>query len=78
MSIARVKPSRASGFTLLEITLAMAILGLMAVAIFRFVSTNMTAMRISAETTQENAAYSGLENLLTQQFQELPPGQGKL
>jgi prepilin-type N-terminal cleavage/methylation domain-containing protein len=78
MFIARVKRRRDSGFTLLEITLAMAILGLMAIAIFRFVSANMSAMRISTEATRENAAYSGLENLLTQQFQELPPGQGRL
>ena len=33
------------GFTLLEIMLAVAILGMMAIAIFRFVQTNLTAQR---------------------------------
>jgi len=36
---------RYRGFTLLEIMLAVAILGMMAVAIFRFVQTNLTALR---------------------------------
>jgi prepilin-type N-terminal cleavage/methylation domain-containing protein len=34
-------------FTLLEIMLAVAILGMMAVAIFRFVQTNLTALQFS-------------------------------
>lgn len=65
-------------FTLLEITLAMAILGMMALAIFRFVSTNVTAVRISTEEGRADAAYASLERLLTDLFQALPPGQGTL
>src|SRR5215472_9985270 len=42
--------SKARGFTLLEIMLAVAILGMMALAIFRFVQTNLTALRFSSET----------------------------
>ena len=78
MSIVRGEKSRQRGFTLLEITLAMAILGMMAVAIFRFVSTNLTAVRLSTENNQLDAAYSGLERLLAAQFQSLPAGQGML
>jgi len=69
---------RRSGFTLLEIILATAILGLMAVAIFRFVQTNIIALRISAVENMEEARYSGLLDLLTAQWQDLPSGVGAL
>jgi prepilin-type N-terminal cleavage/methylation domain-containing protein len=74
-----VRPKRRTrGFTLLEITLAVAILGLMAVAIYRFVATNLVAVRVSSETSAEDARYAGLVRLLTEQLQSLPPGQGTL
>ena len=38
------------GFTLLEIMLAVGILGLMSLAIFRFVQSNMIALRMSSDT----------------------------
>lgn len=73
------RPSRqARAFTLLEITLAVAILGMMAVAIYRFVATNLVAVRLSSEVSAEDARYSGFVNLLTEQLQNLPPGQGML
>ncbi|MEO6870790.1 MAG: prepilin-type N-terminal cleavage/methylation domain-containing protein [Chthoniobacterales bacterium] len=73
------RPSRRTrAFTLLEITLAVAILGLMAVAIYRFVATNLIAVRVSSEVSAEDARYAGLVNLLTSQLQNLPPGQGTL
>jgi len=72
------KRNRARAFTLLEVMLAVAILGMMAVAIFRFMAANVTGVRISTELNQTNAAYSGLERLLTDQLQALPPGQGML
>ncbi|MEO8440098.1 MAG: prepilin-type N-terminal cleavage/methylation domain-containing protein [Spartobacteria bacterium] len=78
MSIARVDRHRARAFTLLEITLAVAILGMMAVAIYRFVSANLTAVRISTELNEIDGRYEGLGNLLTAQLQDLPPGQGAL
>ena len=65
-------------FTLLEITLAVAIFGMMALAIFRFVSAHITAVRISSELNEVDASYGGLERLLTDQLRELPPGQGTL
>lgn len=69
---------RRAAFTLLEITLAVAILGLMALAIYRFVATNLVAVRVSAEVSAMDATYSGFESLLTAQLQDLPPGQGAL
>jgi len=64
---------RYRGFTLLEIMLAVAILGMMAVAIFRFVQTNLTALRFSSETAAADAQYDGLRDLLTTQWQSLSP-----
>src|SRR6187431_1086545 len=65
-------------FTLLEIIMATAILGLMAMAIFRFVQANITALRISTTESMEEARYSGLLDLLTAQWQALPAGVGAL
>lgn len=76
MFIAPAKRSKA--FTLLEITLAVAILGMMALAIYRFVSTNLVAVRVSSEVSAEDARFGGFANLLTAQLQELPAGQGAL
>jgi prepilin-type N-terminal cleavage/methylation domain-containing protein len=69
---------RRSGFTLLEIILAAAILGLMSMAIFRFVQTNIAVLRISATESMEEARYAGLLELLTSQWQDLPSGVGAL
>jgi prepilin-type N-terminal cleavage/methylation domain-containing protein len=66
------------GFTLLEIILATAILGLMAVAIFRFVQSNIVALRLSATENMEEARYNGLLALLTSEWQSLPTGVGAL
>jgi hypothetical protein len=78
MFTARDKRKRLRSFTLLEIVLATAILGLMAVAIFRFVQSNIIALRLSATENMEEARYSGLLDLLTVQWQNLPTGVGAL
>lgn len=78
MFMASDKGRRVAGFTLLEIVLATAILGLMAVAIFRFVQSNIIALQISAVENMEEARYSGLLELLTAQWQDLPTGVGAL
>jgi prepilin-type N-terminal cleavage/methylation domain-containing protein len=65
--------SKAHGFTLLEIMLAVAILGMMALAIFRFVQTNLTALQFSSDTAAADAQYDGLRDLLTTQWQNLNP-----
>src|SRR5260370_3235380 len=64
------------GSTLLEITLAVAILATMSLAIYRFVQSNLTALRASADANAADASYSGLRDLLATQWQSLPSGQG--
>lgn len=78
MFIGPVNRLRARGFTLLEITLAVAILASMAIAIYRFVQANVTSVRVSAETTEIDARYGGLRDVLTAQWQTLPGSQRSL
>lgn len=79
MSIAPASARRRfSGFTLLEITLAVAILGMMSLAIYRFVQSNITVLRISSQQSAADAQYDGLINLLTSEWQALPSGVGAL
>jgi prepilin-type N-terminal cleavage/methylation domain-containing protein len=66
------------GFTLLEIMLAVAILGLMAVAIFRFVQSNMTALQFSSVTAANDAQYDGLRDLLTTEWQSVSPNRARM
>ncbi len=61
------------GFTLLEITLAVAILGMMSLAISRFVQTNLTALRVSSDVNAAEAQYDGFRNLLMLEWQSLSP-----
>src|SRR5947207_3740091 len=70
--------TRVPAFTLLEIMLAVIILGMMSLAIYRFVQANVTAMRISSEADAVEARYDGLRELLTQHLQSLAPGTGAL
>lgn len=78
MFTAPVNRKGGAGFTLLEITLAVAILGMMSLAIYRFVQTNVTALRFSSEINAQDAQYSGFQNLLSVQWQSLTPGAGTL
>jgi prepilin-type N-terminal cleavage/methylation domain-containing protein len=78
MSIALVKRLKKRGFTLLEIMLAVAILGMMAMTIYRFVATNLTVLRVSTEDNMSEARYAGLISLITAQLQDLPSGVGAL
>jgi len=61
------------GFTLMEIMLAVAILGMMSMAIFRFVQSNMIALQLSSDTAAGDAQYDGLRDLLTAEWQSLSP-----
>jgi prepilin-type N-terminal cleavage/methylation domain-containing protein len=58
-------------FTLLEIMLAVGILGMMSLAIFRFVQSTVTALQLSSATAAGDAQYDGLHDLLTAQWQSL-------
>jgi prepilin-type N-terminal cleavage/methylation domain-containing protein len=76
MSIVRV--NRRDAFTLLEIIMAVAILATMALAIYRFVQSNIVAIRVSTETTAADARYDALRDVLTEEWQKLPAGKGEL
>lgn len=58
--------------------MAVAILATMAIAIYRFVQSNMTAIRLSSETLAADARYDGLREVLSHEWQSLPPGKGAL
>jgi prepilin-type N-terminal cleavage/methylation domain-containing protein len=73
-----VKRKGRGGFTLLEIVLAAAIMGLLTMAIFRFVQTNLMVVQISAAESAEDARYTGLLEMLTTELQSLPTGVGAL
>jgi hypothetical protein len=58
--------------------LAVAILGMMAMAIFRFVQSNMTALQFSSVTAANDAQYDGLRDLLTTEWQSLNPNRASM
>jgi len=66
------------GFTLLEIMLAVSILGIMAMAIFRFVQSNLVALQFSSVAAANEAQYDGLRDLLTTEWQSLSPIRAKM
>jgi prepilin-type N-terminal cleavage/methylation domain-containing protein len=74
----RLNIRNAIGFTLLEIMLAVAILGMMSLAIFRFVQSNMIALYVSSNTAAADAQYDGLRDLLTTEWQRLSPINSKM
>jgi hypothetical protein len=78
MFTAPAKRERCRAFTLFEITLAVMILAMMSLAIYRFVQSNLIALRVSAEINTIDARYSGFESLLATQWQSLPAGVGAL
>jgi hypothetical protein len=75
---AKRQSPRIGGFTLLEIMLAVGILGLMSVAIFRFVQSTMTALRLSSDTAAMDSQYDGLRDLLTAEWQSLGAVRSKM
>ena len=78
MSTAGADRKTVRAFTLLEIMLAVVILALMSMSIYRFVQSNIIAMRVSSEATSADARYEALRDLLTAQLQSLAPGMGAL
>lgn len=78
MFIAPANSRKRRGFTLLEIMLAVAIMAMMSVAIYRFVQSNLIALRVSSETTAADARFDALRSLLSAQWQSLPSGVGAL
>ena len=77
MSIAGRK-GKIRGWTLLEIMLAVAIMAMMSLAIYRFVQSNLVALRVSSDLSAVDARYDALRDLLSAQWQSLPSGSGAL
>ncbi len=78
MFIEPAKRKSGGGFTLLEISFAVAILAMMSLAIYRFVESNLTSMRVSWEEMSIDARYDGLRDLLGLEWRSLPSGEGRL
>ena len=58
--------------------MAVAILATMAIAIYRFVESNMIAIRVSSDIVAADARYDGLRDVLANEWQSLAPGKGAL
>ena len=58
--------------------MAVAILATMALAIYRFVQSNLVAIRLSSGAIAADARYDGLREVLANQWQRLPSGMGAL
>ncbi len=64
--------ARQSGFTLLEVLLAVAIMGLTTLGIFRFVQSTVRATADSVRDTEEQLAVDRLVALVQEEFYNLP------
>lgn len=64
---------RCRGFTLLEVVVAVAILGMTSIGIFRFVQSNMRAIAASVEDTEQQLAVERLVALVQDELFNLPP-----
>jgi len=53
--------------------MAVAILSTMAIAIYRFVESNIIAIRVSSDVVAADARYDGLREVLESQWQQVPP-----
>jgi prepilin-type N-terminal cleavage/methylation domain-containing protein len=60
------------GFTLLEVLIAVLVIGMLAVTLHRFVSTILTSLRISNERSEERALEEGFFSLVQLQLSSLP------
>jgi general secretion pathway protein J len=72
MKIPTVKFSTRSGFTLLEVMLAVAIMALTTLGIFRFVQSTVRAVAASVDDTEEQLAVERLVALVQEEFYNLP------
>lgn len=65
-------PRTQSAFTLLEVLLAVAIMGLTTLGIFRFVQSTIRSVSFSVEDTEEQIAVNRLSALVQEQLYSLP------
>ena len=68
------KAQHQRGFTLLEIMLAVAILSIIVLSIYRFVTGTITAVRISTDQVRETSLMEAFVRYLRDQTNSLPPG----
>lgn len=61
-----------SGFTLLEVMIAVAVTVMLTFSLFQFISANLNALKFSAENAEERDAMLGLVDLVQGQLNELP------
>ena len=72
-SFSRAKiPAHRRGFTLLEVMLAVAIIGFTTVGIFRFVQSTVRNVAVSVEDTEEQLRVDRLVALVQEEFYSLP------
>jgi prepilin-type N-terminal cleavage/methylation domain-containing protein len=68
-------PRRTAGFTLLEVMLAVMVLALVAIVIYRFVLTDLQAIGIATQETMKKGAMQALVSVLQEEFCNLPTGE---
>ena len=64
---------RRRAFTLLEVMLAVGIIALVGIAIYRFVDTTLQSMKISTDDTTQKGSVQALVAVLEKEFCSLPP-----
>lgn len=71
--IARPLPEARAAFTLLEVMLAVMIMALIAISIYRFVELDIQAIKVSTDDTMQKGAIQALVSVLQEEFCNLPP-----
>lgn len=67
-----ISNDRKSGFTLLEVMLAVAVLALVGVSIYRFVETTLTAVRVSTDCDKDRSLVTAFSCYLRTQMMAIP------
>lgn len=75
MSIRSLPRHTRRGFSLLEVIIAVLIISMLMVSVFRFVKTVLTAVHHSTQAAVEKQKTEGLLNFLRYQLESLPPRQ---
>ena len=68
------RANRKEAFTLLEVMVAVAIVAMVTITIFRFVEANLTAIRFSKELAERDQRLEGFFAVIQSELLALPPG----
>src|SRR5438552_4005928 len=71
----RRSPRAERAFTLLEVIIATMIIAMLALTLYRFLASNLAAIRISTELTDERDAVQAVVRLIESQLNDLPTRQ---